>query len=194
MAVWPVFVHLHPHSFKLTYSRYVFFLFLFFWISPETDRSRGKFEKLSSFMFWALTDPETQITVDYFKIPQMQHLCAELKQAQNRESEKGLPAASSCNYWELCHQLPSFFVIHSCHTGIPDITNCGVSFQRTAVTFCRAQGRGTEARTWMGGENGTWPNCMIWTENQSLCSPGGGGGNHHNRAILEDMFYIDSHN
>lgn len=35
--------------------------------------------------------------------------------------------------------------------------------KKTAVTFCRAQGRGAEARTWMGGEkkNGTRPNYMI---------------------------------
>lgn len=45
--------------------------------------------------------------------------------------------------------------------------------KKTAVTFCRAQGRGAEARTWMGGEkNGTWPNYMIRAENQERLRPG----------------------
>lgn len=52
-------------------------------------------------------------------------------------------------------------------TAVPtDSANCRVPLQRAAVTFCRAQGRGAEARTWTGGESGTCPKYMIWVNNQ----------------------------
>lgn len=82
----------------------------------------------------------------------MQHVWTELKSARQKRRLIFKHRDEFASSWELCHQLPSFLVIHSCHTGVPDLTNCRVSFQRAAVTFCRAEGRGAEAQTWMGGE------------------------------------------